>query len=227
MLTHVPAVLKPEQVAECRRVLEGAEWIDGRASAGPVAAQVKNNQEVALGHPAFRQAGEIILTALGTNPLVIAIAQPLRVTPPFFNRYQGGETYGLHNDSALIHVPGAPMPVRGDLAATLFLTAPDTYDGGELVVEDTYGTHRVKLPAGDMILYPASSLHRVMPVTRGARVSSFFWIQSMVRDDGQRTLLFELGTALKQFEKLAPEDPAIIKLTGVYFNLFRMWTDTG
>ena len=176
MLNHVPAVLKPEQVAECRRLLDRAEWIDGRASAGILAKQVKNNQEVSLAHPVARQVGEMILNALAANPLVIALALPLRVTPPFFNRYQGGETYGTHNDNALVTIPGAPAPVRGDLAATLFLTAPDAYDGGELVVEDTYGTQRVKLPAGDMILYPASSLHRVMPVTRGARVSSFFWI---------------------------------------------------
>jgi PKHD-type hydroxylase len=226
MLTHIPAVLKPEQVAECRRVLEGAEWIDGRASAGPVAAQVKNNQEVALAHPAFRQAGEIILTALGANPLVMAVAQPLRVTPPFFNRYQGGETYGLHNDSALIHVPGAPMPVRGDLAATLFLTAPDAYDGGELVVEDTYGTQRVKLPPGDMILYPASSLHRVMPVTRGARVSSFFWIQSMVRDDSRRALLAALDRARSELNRAVPDNPGVVQVLNVYHNLLRMWAET-
>ncbi|HEX3971907.1 MAG TPA: Fe2+-dependent dioxygenase [Stellaceae bacterium] len=226
MLTHVPAVLKPEQVAECRRVLERAQWIDGRASAGPVAAQVKNNQEVSLVHPAFRQAGEIVLQALGANPLVMAIAQPLRVTPPFFNRYQGGETYGLHNDSALIHVPGAPMPVRGDLAATLFLTAPDAYDGGELVVEDTYGTQRVKLPAGDMILYPASSLHRVMPVTRGARVSSFFWIQSMVRDDAKRALLLELDQARSEVNRALPNSPAVAQMLNIYHNLLRMWAET-
>ncbi|HWE71845.1 MAG TPA: Fe2+-dependent dioxygenase [Stellaceae bacterium] len=226
MLTHVPAVLKPEQVAECRRLLDRAEWIDGRASAGPVAAQVKNNQEVSLAHPAFRQVGEIILNALGANPLVMAVAQPLRVTPPFFNRYQGGETYGLHNDSALIHVPGAPMPVRGDLAATLFLTAPDTYDGGELVVEDTYGTQRVKLPAGDMILYPASSLHRVMPVTRGARVSSFFWIQSMVRDDAKRAVLIELDRARSEVNRALPTSPAVVQMLNIYHNLLRMWAET-
>jgi PKHD-type hydroxylase len=226
MLAHIPAVLKPEQVAECRRLLDRAEWIDGRASAGPVAAQVKNNQEVSLAHPVFRQVGEIILTALAANPLVMAVAQPLRVSPPFFNRYQGGETYGLHNDSALIHVPGAPMPVRGDLAATLFLTAPDAYDGGELVVEDTYGTQRVKLPAGDMILYPASSLHRVMPVTRGARVSSFFWIQSMVRDDAKRALLVELDRARSEVNRALPNSPAVAQMLNVYHNLLRMWAET-
>lgn len=226
MLTHIPTVLKPEQVAECRRLLDRAEWVDGRASAGPVASQVKNNQEVSLTHPAFRQVGEIILQALAGNPLVMAVAQPLRVTPPFFNRYQGGETYGLHNDGALIHVPGAPMPVRGDLAATLFLTPPDTYDGGELVVEDTYGTQRVKLPAGDMILYPASSLHRVMPVTRGARVSSFFWIQSMVRDDAKRALLLELDRARSEVNRALPNSPAVTQMLNVYHNLLRMWAET-
>jgi len=226
MLYHVPAVLKPEQVAECRRLLDSAPWIDGRASAGFMAEGVKKNQEVALDHPAARQVGEMILGALAAQPLFMALALPLRVCPPFFNRYQGGETYGIHTDNALVNVPGAPGPVRGDLAATLFLTAPDAYDGGELVVEDTYGAHRAKLPAGDMILYPASSLHRVMPVTRGARVSSFFWIQSMVRDDIKRALLIDLDRARSEINRALPGSAAAGQMLNVYHNLLRMWAET-
>jgi PKHD-type hydroxylase len=226
MLNHVPAVLKPEQVAECRKLLDRAEWVDGRASAGFAAERVKNNQEVSLAHPAARQVGELILGTLAANPLFIALALPLRVSPPFFNRYQGGETYGTHNDNALISTPGAPAPVRGDLAATLFLTAPDTYDGGELVIEDTYGTQRVKLPPGDMILYPASSLHRVMPVTRGARVSSFFWIQSMVRDDAKRALLVDIDRARSEVNRALPGSPTVVQMLNVYHNLLRMWAET-
>jgi len=187
---------------------------------------VKNNQEVALTHPAARQVGETILGALAANPLFMALALPVRVCPPFFNRYQGGETYGTHNDNALINVPGAPGPVRGDLAATVFLTEPDAYDGGELMVEDTYGVHRVKLPAGDMILYPASSLHRVMPVTRGARVSSFFWIQSMVREDAKRALLVDLDRARGELNRALPGNPAVTQVLNVYHNLLRMWAET-
>ena len=226
MLNHIPAVLRPEQVAECRRLLDRAEWVDGRASAGFAAERVKNNQEVSLAHPASRQVGELILGTLAAKPLFIALALPLRISPPFFNRYQGGETYGTHNDNALITLPGAPMPVRGDLAATLFLTAPDAYDGGELTIEDTYGTQRVKLPAGDMILYPASSLHRVMPVTRGARVSSFFWIQSMVRDDAKRALLVDIDRARSEVNRALPGSPAVTQMLNVYHNLLRMWAET-
>ncbi|HEY3917378.1 MAG TPA: Fe2+-dependent dioxygenase [Stellaceae bacterium] len=226
MLNHVPAVLKPEQVAECRSLLDRAEWLDGRATAGATAGSVKNNQEVALTHPAARQVGEMILGALAANPLFFALALPLRICTPFFNRYQGGETYGTHTDNALISVPGTPGPVRGDLAATLFLTAPDAYDGGELLVEDTYGVHRVKLPAGDLILYPASSLHRVAPVARGARVSSFFWIQSMVRDDAKRALLVDLDRARGEISRALPGNPGVLLVLGVYHNLLRMWADT-
>lgn len=226
MLNHIPAVLKPDQVAECRKLLDSADWVDGRGTAGFMAERVKNNQEVPLTHPAARKVGETILGALAASPLFIASALPIRICPPFFNRYQGGETYGTHNDSALINVPGAPAPVRGDLAATLFLTAPDAYDGGELLIEDTYGVHRVKLPAGDMILYPASSLHRVAPVTRGARVSSFFWIQSMVRDDAKRGLLMSLDRARGELNRALPDNPAVVQVLNVYHNLLRMWAET-
>lgn len=226
MLYHIPAVLKPDQVAECRKLLDRAEWIDGRASAGFMAERVKNNQEVSLAHPAARQVGEAILGALAANPLFIALALPLRTSPPFFNRYQGGETYGTHIDNALITAPGAPGPVRGDLAATLFLTAPDAYDGGELVIEDVFGAQRVKLPPGDMVLYPASSLHRVLPVTRGARVSSFFWIQSMVREDAKRALLVDIDRARSEVNRALPSGPAAVQLLGIYHNLLRMWAET-
>jgi len=170
--------------------------------------------------------GEMILGALSSNPLFIATALPLRICPPFFNRYQGGETYGTHNDGALVNAPNSQLPVRGDLAATLFLTAPEEYDGGELTIEDTYGAHHVKLPAGDMVLYPASSLHRVEPVTRGARVSSFFWIQSMVRDDAKRMLLVSLDQARAQLNRDVPDNPGIVQLLSVYHNLLRMWAET-
>ena len=226
MLNHIPGVLKPEQVAAFRALLDRADWVDGRSTAGFMAERVKRNQEVAPTHPAARQVGEAILGVLAANPLFIAVALPLRICPPFFNRYQGGETYGTHNDSALVNVPGAAGPIRGDLAATLFLTAPDTYDGGELIVEDTYGLHRVKLPAGDMILYPASSLHRVAPVTRGARVSSFFWIQSMVRDDAQRALLLALDRARGELHRALPDNPAVTQVLNIYHNLLRMWAET-
>lgn len=225
MLTRIPAVLNAEQVAECRKLLDAAEWVDGRGTAGFMAERVKNNREVPPHHPAARRVGEMILGALAANPLFIAVALPLRICPPFFNSYQGGETYGTHNDSALINVPGAP-PVRGDLSATLFLTPPDAYDGGELTVEDNYGTQRVKLPAGDLILYPASSLHRVSPVTRGARVSSFFWIQSMVRDDSRRALLVELDRARSELNQAVPNHPGLVQVLNVYHNLLRMWAET-
>lgn len=225
MLTRIPAVLNAQQVAECRKLLDAADWVDGRGTAGFMAERVKNNREVPAHHPAARRVGEMILGTLAANPLFIAVALPLRICPPFFNRYEGGETYGTHNDSALINVPGAP-PVRGDLSATLFLTAPDAYDGGELTVEDNLGTHRVKLPAGDLILYPASSLHRVSPVTRGARVSSFFWIQSMVRDDARRALLVELDQARSEFNRALPDHPALLQILNVYHNLLRMWAET-
>src|SRR5579875_429692 len=226
MLSHIPGVLKPDQVAECRKLIDAANWVDGRATAGFMAERVKNNQEVAQGHPAARQAGELILSALAANPLFIAVALPLLICPPFFNRYQGGETYGTHNDSALINVPGAPAPIRGDLSATLFLTPPESYDGGELIVEDTYGVHRVKLPPGDLILYPAASLHRVAPVTRGARVSSFFWIQSMVRDDDKRALLLAIDRARSELNRALPDHPAVVQVLNVYHNLLRMWAET-
>jgi PKHD-type hydroxylase len=226
MLVHVPAVLKPEAVAECRRALDAAAWVDGRMTAGHQSSRAKDNMQVPEDHPVARRLGDLILSALEQQPLFIAAALPLKVYPPLFNRYLGGQTYGTHIDGAIREVPGSRHRVRTDLSATLFLSAPDDYDGGELMIEDTYGLHRIKLPAGDLILYPASSLHRVEPVTRGARLASFFWIQSMIREDHKRTLLLDLDTSIQQLNRVAADNPAMVQLTGVYHNLLRLWAET-
>lgn len=225
MLLHLPEVLTAEQVAHCRRVLEGAEWVDGRVTAGHQSARAKDNMQLPEQHPAARELGDLILAALERNPLFMAAALPAKVFPPLFNRYEGGQSFGSHVDNAVRQVANTPHRVRTDLSATLFLVAPEEYEGGELLVEDTYGLHRVKLPAGHLILYPASSLHRVEPVTRGARLASFFWVQSMVRDDGARTLLFDLDTAIQRLGADAPDHPAVMQLTSVYHNLLRRWAD--
>jgi PKHD-type hydroxylase len=225
MLLHIPEVLNAEQVAHCRQKLEQAEWVDGRVTAGPQSSRAKDNMQLPEDHPVARELGDLILAALERNPLFMSSALPLKVFPPLFNRYQGGQAFGSHVDNAVRQVTGTPHRVRTDLSATLFLAAPEEYDGGELSVEDTYGLHSVKLPAGHLILYPASSLHHVRPVTRGARLASFFWIQSMVRDDGQRTLLFDLDMAIQRIGGEAPDHPATLQLTGVYHNLLRRWAD--
>jgi PKHD-type hydroxylase len=199
--------------------------VDGRVTAGHQSARAKDNQQLHEQDPAARQLGELILGALQANPLFLSAALPLRVFPPLFNRYQGGQSFGTHVDNAVRQVPGTPRRIRTDLSATLFLVAPDEYDGGELLVEDTYGLHSVKLPAGHLILYPSTSLHHVRPVTRGARLASFFWIQSMVRDDGRRTLLFDLDTAIQRVADSVPDHPGTVQLTGVYHNLLRRWAD--
>jgi len=225
MLLHIPEVLTAEQVARCRRALEGAEWVDGRVTAGHQSARAKDNMQLPEGHPAARELGDLILAALERNPLFMAAALPSKVFPPLFNRYEGGQSFGNHVDNAVRQVTGTPHRVRTDLSVTLFLAAPEEYDGGELLVEDTYGVHGVKLPAGDLILYPASSLHRVNPVTRGARLASFFWVQSMVRDDGERALLFDLDTSIQRLIQDSPEHPSAMQLTNVYHNLLRRWAD--
>jgi PKHD-type hydroxylase len=225
MLLHIPDVLTAEQVTHCRQKLEQADWVDGRVTAGPQSALAKDNMQLPEGHPAARELGDLILTALQNNLLFMAAALPLKVFPPLFNRYLGGQSFGAHIDNAVRQITGAPHRVRTDLSATLFLASPDEYDGGELSVEDTYGLHTVKLPAGHLILYPATSLHHVSPVTRGARLASFFWIQSMVRDDGERTLLFDLDMAIQRIVGESPDHPSIIQLTGVYHNLLRRWAD--
>jgi len=225
MLLHIPDILTADQVAHCRRKLEQADWVDGRVTAGPQSAPAKDNMQLPEDHPAARELGDLILTALQNNPLFMAAALPLKVFPPLFNRYQSGQSFGAHIDNAVRQVTGTPHRVRTDLSATLFLASPDEYDGGELSIEDTYGLHNVKLPAGHLILYPATSLHHVKPVTRGARLASFFWIQSMVRNDGERTLLFDLDMAIQRIGGEISDHPSVIQLTGVYHNLLRRWAD--
>ncbi len=225
MLLHIPGVLNADEVARCRHVLGEAEWVDGRVTAGHQSARAKNNMQLPEHHPAARELGDMIVAALERNPLFMAAALPSKVFPPLFNRYEGGQSFGNHVDNAVRQVTGTPHRVRTDLSVTLFLAQPEEYDGGELLVEDTYGVHGVKLPAGDLILYPASSLHRVNPVTRGARLASFFWIQSMVRDDGERALLFDLDTSIQRLVQDSPEHPSAVQLTNVYHNLLRRWAD--
>ena len=227
MLLQIPDVLDAGQVARCREALDAAQWADGRATAGYQSAQAKRNEQLPEDSPVARELGELVLAALQRSPLFVSAALPLKVFPPLFNRYAGGQAFGSHVDNAIRPIRGTPHRVRTDLSATLFLGAPDEYDGGELVVEDTYGAHAVKLPAGHMVLYPASSLHLVRPVTRGVRVASFFWIQSMVRDDGQRTLLYDLDRAVQQVHRDLPDSEAAVGLTGVYHNLLRRWADVG
>jgi PKHD-type hydroxylase len=225
MLLTIPEVLTVEQVSDARKKLDAAEWVDGKVTAGHQSARNKDNQQLPEGHPVAQELGEIILNALGQNPLFVSAALPLKVFPPLFNRYQGGQSFGTHVDNAIRQVTGTPHRLRTDLSATLFLSAPEEYEGGELIVEDTYGVHSVKLPAGHMVLYPSTSLHHVRPVTRGARVCSFFWLQSMVRDDGKRTLLFDLDTATQRISADAPMHPSAIQLTGIYHNLLRRWAE--
>jgi PKHD-type hydroxylase len=230
MLLHIPNVLTAEQVAECRRLLDAADWVDGRVTAGYQSAQAKNNAQLPEDSPVARELGQMIVAALERNPLFVAGALPLKIFPPLFNRYASGQAFGNHVDNALRQMRGPQAEgqtqwVRTDLSATLFLAAPSEYDGGELMIDDTYGSHSVKLPAGDLVLYPSTSLHRVQPVTRGARIASFFWIQSMVRDDGQRTLLFDLDLAIQRLSADVAGHPALVQLTGVYHNLLRRWAD--
>lgn len=225
MVLQIPDVLNAEQVAEARRLLESAQWVDGRVTAGHQSSRTKDNLQLPEDHPVARQLGDVILNALGRNALFVSAALPLRVYPPLFNCYRGGQSFGNHVDNAIRQSRVNGTTVRTDLSATLFLTEPDEYDGGELMVEDTFGVHSVKLPAGHMVLYPASSLHKVTPVTRGVRISSFFWIQSMLRDDGERTLLFDLDTAIQRLTIDLPDHPAAVQLTSVYHNLLRRWAD--
>jgi PKHD-type hydroxylase len=225
MLLQIPDVLTAQEVAMCRQKMDGAEWVDGRVTAGHQSARAKDNMQLPEDHPVARELGELIVSALQRNPLFMSAALPLRVFPPLFNRYQGGQSFGNHVDNSIRQIPGTPHRVRTDLSATLFLAAPEEYDGGDLVVEDTYGLHTAKLPAGHMILYPSTSLHNVRQVTRGARVASFFWIQSMVRDDGRRTLLFDLDMAIQRINHDMPDYAASLQLTGVYHNLLRQWAD--
>ena len=225
MLLPIPDVLTAEQVTQGRKMLDEANWADGRVTAGHQSARTKNNQQLPENSPAALQLGEMILSALGQNATFVAAALPHRVFPPLFNRYQGGQSFGTHVDNAIRQITGTSHRIRTDLSATLFFSQPDEYEGGELIVEDTYGVQTVKLPAGHMVLYPASSLHQVRPVTRGARVSSCFWIQSMVREDSERTLLFDLDVSIQRLNSERGDNPIAVQLTGVYHNLLRRWAE--
>ena len=222
MILHIPGVLSPDQVAHCRQVLQDAPWVDGRVTAGAQSGRVKNNLQAPEDSPEARALGDMILGALGRNEPFVSAALPLRVFPPLFNRYDAGMGFGAHIDNTIRF--SGPVRFRTDLSATLFLSEPDDYDGGELVVEDSFGEHAVKLPAGDMVLYPASSLHRVETVTRGSRWAAFFWAQSMIRDDGQRTLLHGLDRSIAQARaEMGETHPAVLGFSGAYHNLLRMW----
>ena len=226
MLIAIPDVLDPAAVTRVRALIDEADWIDGNATSGPQSALAKRNEQLPEDSAAAREAGGIILDALGQSALFIAAALPLKVFPPLFNRYAGGQDFGLHVDTAIRIKRGSDFRIRSDLSATLFLAEPETYDGGELVIEDQFGPQSVKLPAGHMVVYPASSLHRVAPVTRGVRVASFFWLQSMIRDDGARRILFDLDQGVQAVAAAQGQgDPATVRLTGVYHNLLRRWAD--
>jgi PKHD-type hydroxylase len=225
MLLRIPEVLTADEVLRARARMEAARWVDGNVTSGHQSAQAKYNEQLPEESADARELGEMVLQALARSPLFFSAALPKQVFPPLFNRYGPGMTFGNHVDAAIRTHPVQPVRIRTDLSATLFLGDPESYDGGELLVEDTYGVQSVKLPAGDMVLYPATSLHRVAPITRGVRVASFFWIQSMVRDDAQRTLLFDLDMAIIKLTQVNPKDPALVSLTGVYHNLLRMWAE--
>lgn len=225
MLLHIPDILSPEQVAQFRTRLDGADWADGRVTAGYQSSQAKNNGQLRESDPLARELGAIVKNAVLNNPTFFAAALPEHVYPPLFNRYGEGQHFGFHVDNAIRYdrTREPALAVRTDLSATLFLAAPDEYDGGELVIEDTFGTHEVKLPAGHLVLYPGSSLHEVRPVTRGARVACFFWMQSLVRSPGQRRLLFDMDVAIQQLTATGADAKALLGLTGVYHNLLRQW----
>jgi PKHD-type hydroxylase len=227
MMLAVPDLLDTQGVARVRSIIDAGEWVDGNVTSGHQSALAKRNMQLAEDSQAAREAGKIILDALGRTPLFIAAALPLKIFPPLFNRYQGGEAFGTHIDNAVRIHHASEFRVRSDLSATLFLEDPDAYEGGELVVEDNLGVHSAKLPAGHLLLYPASSLHRVEPVRKGARVASFFWVQSMVRDDAARTLLFDLDQSIQGIAAdRGQDDREIIRLTGIYHNLLRRWADS-
>lgn len=224
MLLHIPEILRAEEVAHFRRALDAADWTDGRETVGAQGAQVKRNEQLPDGSPLKAELGHAVLAALGRSPLFFSAALPLKYLPPRFNRYTGGGTYGFHVDGAVMNL-GNGEQLRSDVSCTLFLNDPDEYDGGELVISDTYGEHAVKLPAGDAIVYPSSSLHQVTPVTRGARLASFFWVQSMVRDDSRRRMLFEMDASIETLRHGNADAGAVLQLTGLYHNLLRQWAE--
>lgn len=226
MMLQIPGVLSKDDVAHVRGLIDAAEWVDGNVTSGFQSGLAKRNRQLPEDAPAAREAGAMIQAALQKHPLFIAGALPSKIFPPLFNRYGPGQTFGDHVDNSIRSTRDGSIRIRTDLSATLFLTDPDDYDGGELTVDDTYGVHQVKLEAGDLILYPASSLHRVEAITRGERVSSFFWIQSMVREDARRALLFDMDMAIQRAaQTLGQGDASIVSLTGAYHNLLRMWAE--
>ena len=226
MMIAIPDLLDAAAVARVRAIIDAAEWVDGNVTSGHQSALAKRNEQLPEASAAAREAGGIVLAALGQSPLFFAAALPLKVFPPLFNRYGEGQTFGTHVDNAIRIQRGSEFRIRSDLSITVFLEAPEAYDGGELVVEDHYGVQRIKLPAGHAVVYPSSSLHHVTPVTRGTRVASFFWLQSMVRDDGDRRILFDLDQSVQRLTgELGGEDRSVIELTGVYHNLLRKWAD--
>ncbi len=225
MIVRIAALLSSNELAQIRQRLEGAPWVDGRLTAGYQSAEVKSNLQLPQTEAAAREAGEKVMRALERSALFVSAALPRHVYPPLFNRYEAGMAFGNHIDNALRQIPGTPHRLRTDLSCTLFLSDPHEYDGGELRIEDTYGVQSVKLEAGDLVVYPASSVHRVEPVTRGARTAAFFWIQSMVRDEGARSLLFDLDTTIRQLTAQAADRDCLVRLTACYHNLLRRWAD--
>ncbi|HVV60588.1 MAG TPA: Fe2+-dependent dioxygenase [Pseudolabrys sp.] len=225
MMVHIPKVLTSEQVARCREVMEKAAWIDGRVTAGHQSSKVKNNLQLPETAPEARDLGNMVVEAVARSNLFMSAVLPKQVFPPLFNRYDAGMTFGAHVDNAVRGHAATGARIRTDVSSTLFITSPEDYDGGELVVEDTYGSHKVKLPAGDMIVYPATSLHNVTPITRGSRIASFFWTQSMVRDQSRRSLLFDLDMAIIRLTQDHPGHASLVELTAVYHNLLRQWAD--
>jgi len=225
MLLQISAALSAGQVAQFRQALDQIEWVDGRVTAGHLSTSVKHNEQIPEDHPIGRRLGHILLDALDRQPLFMSGALPAKIVPPLFNRYAEGQSYGAHIDGSIRPIPGASQRVRTDLAATLFLSEVQEYDGGELVIDDTFGPRRVKLPAGGLVLYPASSVHHVLPVTRGVRLASFFWIQSMVREDHRRRLLFDLDVSIQRLRRDVPQHSSILEFTALYHNLLREWAD--
>ena len=225
MLLHIPGIFSRDEIGQIRTALEQAQWADGKVTAGHQSAKAKHNLQLPEDHPLVREISTSMLQRLWQNPLFMSAALPHKVFPPLFNCYTGGGSFDVHIDNAIRQVKNSVERVRTDLSATVFFSDPDDYDGGELVIQDTYGVQQVKLPAGDMVLYPGTSLHKVEAVTRGARYASFFWTQSLVREDSQRALLFEMDQAIQQLSAAVPEHPALLQLTGNYHNLLRRWAD--
>jgi len=226
MMVRIPQMLSKDEVRSLRTVVDAGEWVDGNETSGHQSRLAKRNEQLREGSEAARKAGEMVVAALGRTPLFVAAALPLKVFPPLFNRYAGGQEFGSHVDGAIRQLRGTEFRIRSDLSCTLFLEEPEAYDGGELVVQDLFGEHRVKLAAGDMVLYPASSLHHVTPVTRGARVAAFFWLQSMVRDHAARENLFRLDSSIQALSaERGGGDPIVLDLTNLYHNLLRRWAD--